>query len=168
MAEKCLNKQNLEIERKGSLQSSVSFNSQRSTRSHFSCNGLILPVNRECFYVTGTLSFISLVSGFIFSKQELGKETDAGAKNRFLIIFANNNRLTNENQETESLIDKPMIRNSLICKLINVQASMKENNEKKILDEDEISKLIKAFPKDIAALDKRSVLAKVNSQGSGT
>ena len=32
---------------------------------------------------------------------------------------------------------------------------------------DEISKLIKAFPKDIAALDKRSVLAKVNSQGSG-
>ena len=49
-----------------------------------------------------------------------------------------------------------MIRNSLICKLINVQASMKEKNEKKILDEDEISKLIKAFPKDIAALDKRS------------
>ena len=34
--------------------------------------------------------------------------------------------------------------------------------------QDEISKLIKAFPKDIAALDKRSVLAKVNSQGSGT
>ena len=31
----------------------------------------------------------------------------------------------------------------------------------------EISLLIKAFPKDIAALDKRSVLAKVNSQGSG-
>ena len=31
-----------------------------------------------------------------------------------------------------------------------------------------ISKLIKAFPKDIAALDKRSVLAKDNSQGSGT
>jgi len=57
---------------------------------------------------------------------------------------------------------------SLICKLINVQASMKENNEKKIKNEDEISKLIKAFPKDIAALDKRSVLAKVNSQGSGT
>ena len=44
---------------------------------------------------------------------------------------------------------------------------MKENNEKKIKKEDEISKLIKAFPKDIAALDKRSVLAKVNSQGSG-
>ena len=61
-----------------------------------------------------------------------------------------------------------MMRNSLICKLINVQASMKENNEKKIIKEDEICKLIKAFPKDIAALDKRSVLAKVNSQGSGT
>ena len=44
---------------------------------------------------------------------------------------------------------------------------MKDNNEKRI-DEDEISLLIKAFPKDIAALDKRSVLAKVNSQGSGT
>ena len=69
ITEKCLNKQNLEIERKGSLQSSVSFNSQRSTRSHFSCNGLILPVNRECFYVTGTLSFISLVSGFILKVQ---------------------------------------------------------------------------------------------------
>ena len=35
-------------------------------------------------------------------------------------------------EKTESLIDKPMILNSLICKLINVQASMKENNEKKI------------------------------------
>ena len=45
---------------------------------------------------------------------------------------------------------------------------MKENNEKKIKKEDEISKLIKAFPKDIAALDKRSVLANVNSIGSGT
>eukprot|EP00415_Alexandrium_ostenfeldii_P000274 UN0274 len=44
---------------------------------------------------------------------------------------------------------------------------MKENNEKKIKNCDEISKLIEAFPKDIAALDKRSVLAKVNSQGSG-
>ena len=53
-----------------------------------------------------------------------------------------------------------MIENSLICKLINVQASMKENNEKKIKNEDEISKLIKAFPKDIAALVNRSVLAK--------
>ena len=38
-----------------------------------------------------------------------------------------------------------MIRNSLICKLINVQASIKENNEKKIKKEEEISKLIKAF-----------------------
>ena len=61
-----------------------------------------------------------------------------------------------------------MILNSLICKLINVQASMKENNENNNKKEDEISKLIKAFPKDTAALDKRSVLAKVNSQGSGT
>ena len=41
-----------------------------------------------------------------------------------------------------------MIRNSLICKLINVQASMKENKEKKVKNCDEISKLIKAFPKD--------------------
>jgi hypothetical protein len=39
----------------------------------------------------------------------------------------------------------------LICKLINVQAIMKENNEKKIKNEDEISKLIKVFPKDTAA-----------------
>ena len=60
-----------------------------------------------------------------------------------------------------------MILNSLICKLINVKPNMKENKEKRIKNEDEISKLIKAFPKDIAALDKRSVLAKVNSQGSG-
>ena len=51
---------------------------------------------------------------------------------------------------------------------MNVQACMKDNNEKKIKNCDEISKLIKAFPKDIAALDKRSVLAKVNSKGSGT
>ena len=51
---------------------------------------------------------------------------------------------------------------------MNVQACMKDNNEKKIMNCDEISKLIKAFPKDIAALDKRSVLAKVNSKGSGT
>ena len=60
-----------------------------------------------------------------------------------------------------------MMRNSLICKLINVQANIKENNEKKIKIDDEISKLIKAFLKDIAALDKRSVLANVNSHGSG-
>ena len=53
-----------------------------------------------------------------------------------------------------TLIDKPMIPNSFICKLINVQAREKENNEKKIRNEDEISKLIKAFPKDIAALSR--------------
>ena len=41
-----------------------------------------------------------------------------------------------------------MIQNSLICKLINVQAKVKENNEKRIKNCDEISKLIKAFPKD--------------------
>ena len=56
-----------------------------------------------------------------------------------------------------------MIRNSFICKLINVQANTKENEEKKIKNCDETSKLIKVFPKDIAALDKRSVLAKVSS-----
>ena len=44
---------------------------------------------------------------------------------------------------------------------------MKENNENRIKNCDEISKFIKAFPKDIAALVKRSVLAKVNSHGSG-
>jgi hypothetical protein len=44
---------------------------------------------------------------------------------------------------------------------------MKENNKKKTKNCKEISKLIKAFPKDIAALDKRIVLAKFNSQGSG-
>ena len=42
-----------------------------------------------------------------------------------------------------------MMRNSLICKLINVQANIKENNEKKIKIDDEISKLIKAFLKDL-------------------
>ena len=36
---------------------------------------------------------------------------------------------------------------------------MKENNEKKVKNSKENSKLIKAFPKHIAALDKRSVLA---------
>ena len=41
-----------------------------------------------------------------------------------------------------------MIRNSLICKLINDQASMKENNDKIMKNCDEISKLIKAFPKE--------------------
>ena len=51
--------------------------------------------------------------------------------------------------------------------MITIRLHLKENKEKKIKNCDEISKLIKAFPKDIAALDKRSVLAKVNSQGSG-
>jgi len=60
-----------------------------------------------------------------------------------------------------------MIRNSFICKLTNVQANTKDNEEKKIRNCDETSKLIKAPPKDTAALDKRSVLAKVSSQGSG-
>ena len=59
-----------------------------------------------------------------------------------------------------------MIRNSLICKLINVQASMKENKEKKIKNCDEISKLIKAFPKDIAALDKRRLIKIRNAKDS--
>ena len=57
-----------------------------------------------------------------------------------------------------------MIRNSLICKDIKDMENMKENNVKKIKYEDEISKERKEFPKDIAALDKRSVLAKVNSK----
>mgnify|MGYP003337133258 CR=1 FL=1 len=42
-----------------------------------------------------------------------------------------------------------MIRNSFICKLINVQANTKENEEKKIKNCDETSKLIKVFPKDL-------------------
>jgi len=37
---------------------------------------------------------------------------------------------------------------------------MKEKYEKKIKNEDEISKLTNAPPRDTAALDKRSVLAK--------
>ena len=45
---------------------------------------------------------------------------------------------------------------------------MKENNQNKMKNEDEFSNRIKALPKDIAALDKRSVLAKFNSQASGT
>jgi len=61
-----------------------------------------------------------------------------------------------------------MTRNSLICKLINVQARIPENKENKMQNEHELSKLITAFPKDIAALDNNSVFAKVNSQGSGT
>ena len=55
--------------------------------------------------------------------------------------------ISNQPRKTESLIDKPMILNSLICKLINVQANMNENNEKKIINSDEISKLINAFPR---------------------
>ena len=43
---------------------------------------------------------------------------------------------------------------------------MKQNNENKVNNSKENSKLIKAFPKHIAALDKRSVLANVNSKGS--
>ena len=42
-----------------------------------------------------------------------------------------------------------------------------KDNEKKVKNSKENSKLIKAFPKHIAALDKRSVLANVNSKGSG-
>lgn len=60
-----------------------------------------------------------------------------------------------------------MIQNSLICKLINDWLKIRENNEKRIKYNDVISKLIKEFPKFIAAFDKRSVLAKVNWQGSG-
>ncbi len=60
-----------------------------------------------------------------------------------------------------------MVRNSLICNNINNCDRVKENNVKKIKYEDEICKDIKEFPKDIAALDKRSVLVKVNWQGSG-
>ena len=56
-----------------------------------------------------------------------------------------------------------MIRNSLICNDKNNWDRKKDNNEKKIKYEDEISKDIKEFPKDIAALDNRSVLVKVNS-----
>jgi hypothetical protein len=56
--------------------------------------------------------------------------------------------------------------NSLICKLIN-ERDRKKIKKREIMMDVEISKLIKAFPKDIAALNKRSVLAKVNSQGSG-
>jgi len=59
-------------------------------------------------------------------------------------------------------MDKPIIQNSFICRLIKVQASMKENKEKKMRDDIEASKLTKAPPNDTAALDKRRVLAKVN------
>jgi hypothetical protein len=50
---------------------------------------------------------------------------------------------------------------------MNVHAKMNENNEKNIRNWDEISRLMKAFPKDTAAFDSKRVLAKVSSQGSG-
>ena len=60
-----------------------------------------------------------------------------------------------------------MILNSLTCKLIKDIAKMNEDNENIIINCNEISKLINVLPKDIAALDKRSVFEKVNSHGSG-
>ena len=45
---------------------------------------------------------------------------------------------------------------------------MKENREQQISYEDGISKRMKTYPKDITTLDKRNVLAKIKSQGSGT
>jgi hypothetical protein len=53
-----------------------------------------------------------------------------------------------------------MMRNSLICKLINVPASMKENNEKNIKKEDEISKLIK-----LILTGKESYVGNLKSEG---
>ena len=64
------------------------------------------------------------------------------------------------------------MKEAIIIKKIKEIAVIKREDKKndhkvkKIIYSDEISKLIKAFPKDIAAFDKRSVLAKVNSQGS--
>ena len=74
--------------------------------------------------------------------------------------------IENERERTSSMLD---CKHNVLHKpiLLKMEKVMKENNEKKMKNCDEISKLIKAFPKDIAALDKRSVLAKVNSQGSG-
>ena len=60
-----------------------------------------------------------------------------------------------------------MILNSDICKKIKNQDKMKENYKEFMKNEHPISRQNKAYPKDIAALDKSSVLAKVNSQGSG-
>ena len=60
------------------------------------------------------------------------------------------------------------MRNSLICKLIKVHARIKEQREKKMEKEHELSTEITAPPSDTAALDRRSVFAKVSSQGSGT
>ena len=42
---------------------------------------------------------------------------------------------------------------------------MKENKEKYIKKNELISKLINEFPKDIPALDNKSVLVNVNSDG---
>ena len=53
--------------------------------------------------------------------------------------------------------NKGLAKYNLICRRIQHWKW-----KKKMKYCDEISKLIKAFPKDIAALDKRSVLAKVN------
>ena len=44
---------------------------------------------------------------------------------------------------------------------------MKENNENEINNCDEISKLINVFPKDIAALDKRSVTRRRRKKAQG-
>lgn len=45
---------------------------------------------------------------------------------------------------------------------------MKENSEKKIRDDAQISKLTNAPPKDTAAFESNRVFAKVSSVGSGT
>ena len=60
-----------------------------------------------------------------------------------------------------------MILNSFICKDMKQQANTKENNEKWMNEQVEVSKDMKALPRDIAALLKRSVLVNVNSHGSG-
>lgn len=51
---------------------------------------------------------------------------------------------------------------------MNVTANIKENREKKIRKEAEISNDTKAPPKDTAAFDNSSVFANVSSVGSGT
>jgi hypothetical protein len=51
---------------------------------------------------------------------------------------------------------------------MNVRANTKENREKKMRNEAQISKDTKAPPKLTAAFDSNSVFAKVNSVGSGT
>jgi len=50
---------------------------------------------------------------------------------------------------------------------MNAQANAKEIKEKKIDEEQEISRPTKAAPKEQAAWDNRTVLEKVSSQGSG-